>query len=53
MQMIYSGDEAKKYFTFLRDKIEFGKPEKKWLGYVISTEGIRSNKEKVEKLLSM
>jgi len=40
-------------FCISRKKIELGKREVHWLGYIISEAGIRPNREKVAKLASM
>jgi len=42
-----------KGFCVAREKIELGKSEVKWLGYIISDKGIRPDDEKVEKLIKM
>jgi len=40
-------------FCIAREKVELGKPEVKWLGYIISGNGVRPDDEKVKKLLGM
>lgn len=40
-------------FCISRNKIELGRMEVKWLGYVISAAGIKPDPEKVSKLISM
>ena len=40
-------------FCISRDKIELGKSEVKWLGYVISAEGIQPDHDKINELLNM
>jgi len=40
-------------FCIARSKIELGRPEVKWLGYTISEQGIRPDKEKIEQLAAM
>ena len=40
-------------FCISRSKIELGQTEVKWLGYVISAEGIRPDPDKVNRLMSM
>ena len=40
-------------FCISRSKAELGKTSIKWLGYTISAQGVRPDKEKVDQLLSM
>ena len=40
-------------FCISKNKIELGRHEVKWLGYLISAEGVRPDPEKVSQLISM
>jgi len=40
-------------FCIAKDKVELGKKEVKWLGYIISERGVRPDDEKIQKLVTM